>query len=219
MFAAFGGMGEVDVESTVFVVDDDEAARQSVLALATFKGLRARGFASAEEFLTQFDPRQKGVLVVDVRMPGMSGLDLLRDLNARRCSLPVVMITGYGDVSMAVKAMQAGALSFLEKPCQEQELWRVITQALEIEKTQHALRKQKTEVEARLASLTSDELIVFRRLLDGQANKRIALDLDVGLRTIESRRSKIMKKMQAESLPDLVRLAILAGFLKAEGTP
>jgi FixJ family two-component response regulator len=213
-----GGIG-VDVESTVFVIDDDAAARESVVALATYKGLRARGFASAEEFLAQYDSAQKGVLVVDYRMPGMSGLDLLHQLNARHSSLPVVMITGYGDVSMAVKAMRAGAVSFLEKPCKEQELWREIVQALEREKTQHALRKQKSDVAARLASLSEGEMVVFRRLLDGQSNKRIALDLDLGLRTIESRRARIMKKMQAESLPDLVRLAILGGFLKAEGSP
>ena len=208
----------MDAESTVMVIDDDAAARESVVALASFKGLRARGFASAEEFLAEYDPKQKGVLVVDFRMPGMTGLELLHQLNARNSSLPVVMITGYGDVPMAVKAMQAGAASFLEKPCKEQELWREVIQALEREDTQHALRKRKSEVEARLASLSEGELIVFRRMLDGQGNKRMALDLDLGLRTIESRRARIMRKMQAESLPDLVRLAILGGFLKAEGS-
>jgi FixJ family two-component response regulator len=209
----------VDAESTVFVIDDDAAARESVVALATFKGLRAVGYASAEDFLDAYDPAQKGVLVVDFRMPGMTGLQLLQQLNARNSSLPVVMITGYGDVAMAVKAMQAGAVSFLEKPCQEQELWREILQALERENTQHALRKQTAEVKARLASLSEGEMVVFRRVLDGQANKRMALDLKLGLRTIESRRARIMKKMQAESLPELVRLAILGGFFKAEGSP
>jgi FixJ family two-component response regulator len=206
----------MDNDSTVFVVDDDAGARESVVALVGLKGLKAEGFSSAEEFLAQYDPTRKGCVVIDVRMAGMSGLDLLQKLKARKSSLPVVVITGYADVPMAVRAMQEGAITFLEKPCQEQELWQAITQALEIEQNQHAQRKQRTELEARLASLTEDELEVFRRLLAGHANKRIASDLDIGLRTVELRRSNIMKKMQATSLPDLVRMAILIDFLKPE---
>jgi len=207
----------MDSDATVFVVDDDAAARQSVVALVTFKGLRARGFASAEEFLAQCDPRQKGVVVADMRMAGLSGLDLLQRLKDCGCTLPVVMITGYADVPLAVRAMQAGAVSFLEKPCQEKELWKGIIQALEIEKNRHSLRAHKAEIEARLASLKMEEQDVLKRLLEGQANKRIAADMKLGLRTIELRRSKIMKKMQAESLPDLVRMAMLVGFLKPGG--
>src|SRR5262245_29002356 len=104
-------------DATVFVVDDDGSARESVLALVIQKGLVAKGFASAEDFLAQYDPTHKGCLVVDVRMAGMSGLDLLRQLNARKSSLPVVVITGFADVPLAVRAMQAGATTFLEKPC------------------------------------------------------------------------------------------------------
>jgi two-component system, LuxR family, response regulator FixJ len=203
--------------STVFVVDDDAGARESVVALVGLKGLRAQGFASAEEFLAQYDPSQNGCVVIDVRMAGMSGLELLGTLKARKSSLPVVVITGYADVPMAVRAMQEGAVTFLEKPCGEQELWQAISQALEIEKNQHAQRKQRAETEARLAALTEDELEVLRRLLAGHANKRIASDLDIGLRTVELRRSNIMKKMQATSLPDLVRMAILIDFLKPDG--
>jgi FixJ family two-component response regulator len=198
----------------VFVVDDDEAARQSVVALVVFKGLKARGFASAEEFLAQCDPRHKGVVVADMRMAGLSGLDLLHKLKDCGCTLPVVMITGYADIPLAVRAMQAGAISFLEKPCQEKELWKGIMQAIEIEKNRHALRAHKADIESRMASLKPEEEDVLKRLLEGQANKRIAADLNLGLRTIELRRSKIMKKMQAESLPDLVRMAMLVGFLK-----
>jgi two-component system, LuxR family, response regulator FixJ len=204
-------------DSTVFVVDDDEGARESVVALVGLKGLRAEAFSSAEDFLAQYDPGRKGCIVIDVRMAGMSGLDLLQKLRARQSSLPVIVITGFADVPMAVRAMQEGAVTFLEKPCQEQELWQAIQQALEIERTQHAERKQRTETEARLKMLTEDELEVFRRLLAGHANKRIASDLDIGLRTVELRRSNIMKKMQATSLPDLVRMAILIGFLKPDG--
>lgn len=203
--------------STVYVVDDDVVARESVVALVGRKGVSARGFSSAEDFLAQFDPTQPGCVVVDLRMAGMSGLDLLEELKARRISLPVVVITGFADVPLAVRAMQAGAVTFLEKPCQDQELWQGIQKALEIEKSQYALRKERAEVEARLASLTEDELSVFQRLLAGHPNKRIASDLDIGLRTVELRRSNIMRKMQASSLPDLVRMAILVEFLKPQG--
>ena len=206
-------------DATVFVVDDDRAARESVVALVTLKGLTAKGFSSADEFLSQYDPTQKGCLVVDVRMAGPSGLDLLRQLNVRKSSLPVVVVTSHADVAMAVRAMQAGATTFLEKPCQEEELWLAIEHALEIEQTQFARRKERVEIEGRLATLTEDEREVFRRLLQGHANKRIAADLDIGLRTVELRRSNIMKKMQAASLPDLVRMAILIELLRAEGTP
>jgi FixJ family two-component response regulator len=203
--------------ATIYVVDDDAAARESVIALISLKGLAARGFASAEEFLGQFDPAQPGCLVVDVRMSGMSGLQLLQHLQQRKISFPAIVITGYADVPMAVKAMQAGAMTFLEKPCQEQELWTAIQQALDLEAAQVAQRKQKSEIESRLASLTEDEVAVLRKLLEGLPNKRIAVDLDIGLRTVELRRSNIMKKMVAASLPELVRMAIQADFLKPEG--
>jgi len=207
----------MESETTVFVVDDDAGARESVVALVGLKGLKAQGFTSAEEFLAQYDPAHKGCVVADVRMSGMSGLELLEELKARKSSLPVVIITGYADVPMAVRAMQQGAATFLEKPCQEQELWQAVQDALALEQSQQAQRKQRTEVEARLATLSEDELEVFRRLLEGHANKRIASDLDIGLRTVELRRSNIMKKMQATSLPDLVRLAVLIEFLKPDG--
>jgi FixJ family two-component response regulator len=206
----------MDNEATVFVVDDDAAARESVVALVGQKGLPARGFSSAEDFLSDYDPTRKGCVVIDVRMAGMSGLDLLRKLRGQKTSLPVVVITGYADVPMAVQAMQEGAVTFLEKPCHEQELWQAIHQALELERSQHVQRKQRAETQSRLATLTQDELEVFRRLLAGHANKRIAADLDIGLRTVELRRSNIMKKMQATSLPDLVRMAILIDFLKPD---
>jgi two-component system, LuxR family, response regulator FixJ len=209
----------MDPNATVFVVDDDAAARESVLALVSLKGVRAQGFASAEEFLAQFNPQMTGCLVVDVRMMGMSGLQLLQQLQSRQSTLPAIVITGYADVPMAVKAMQTGALTFLEKPCQDQELWQAIQQALDKEKSLQSLRRQKGEIEARLATLTEDEVAVLRKLLEGLPNKRIAVDLDIGLRTVELRRSNIMKKMAAASLPELVRMAILIGFLPAEQSP
>jgi FixJ family two-component response regulator len=152
-------------------------------------------------------------------MMGMSGLQLLQQLQARQSTLPAIVITGYADVPMAVKAMQTGALTFLEKPCQDQELWQAIQQGLDKEKSLQSLRRQKGEIEARLATLTEDEVAVLRKLLEGLPNKRIAVDLDIGLRTVELRRSNIMKKMSAASLPELVRMAILIGFLPAEQSP
>jgi two-component system, LuxR family, response regulator FixJ len=209
----------MDSERTVFVVDDDIAARESIVDIVRLKGCQAQGFASAEEFLAQYNPAQKGCVVVDVRMSGMSGLDLLLELKSRKSPLPVVMITGYADVALAVQAMRAGAVSFLEKPCREAELWQEIRQALEIEQTEHARRKQRSDVEARLASLTEEEVVVLRRLLEGHPNKRIASDMDLGLRTVEMRRSNVMRKMQAASMAELVRMAILAEFLKPESSP
>jgi FixJ family two-component response regulator len=209
----------MDENPTVFVIDDDQAARESVVALVSLRGLNAKAFASAEDFLQQFDPSQAGCIVVDVRMAGMSGIQLLQHLQTRRSTLPVIVITGYADVPMAVKAMQAGALTFLEKPCQEQELWQAIQQALDREQAMAAQRKQRADIEARLASLTEDEVAVLRKLLEGLPNKRIAVDLDIGLRTVELRRSNIMKKMGASSLPELVRMAIVVDFLKPDVVP
>lgn len=209
----------MDPNATVFVVDDDAAARESVLALVGLKGVRAQGFTSAEEFLSRFSPAMTGCLIVDVRMTGMSGLQLLSQLQAKMSTLPAIVITGYADVPMAVKAMQSGAMTFLEKPCQDQELWNAIQQALDREQSQLALRRQKGDIQARLATLTEDEVAVLRKLLEGLPNKRIAVDLDIGLRTVELRRSNIMKKMGAASLPELVRMAILIGFLQVESPP
>jgi FixJ family two-component response regulator len=208
----------MDANVTVFVVDDDAAARESVVALVSEKGVKATAFASAEEFLDRFDPQMTGCLVVDVRMAGMSGLQLLQHLQAKQSTLPAIVITGYADVPLAVKAMQAGAMTFLEKPCQDQELWQAIQQALDLELSQQMIKRQKGEIESRLASLTEDEVAVLRKLLEGLPNKRIAVDLDIGLRTVELRRSHIMRKMEAASLPELVRMAILVGFLKAESS-
>lgn len=209
----------MDGDATVFVVDDDEAARESVLALVGQKGLRAEGFTSAEAFLAALDPAVKGCLVVDVRMHGMTGLQLIEQLAHRQSSLPVVVITGYADVPMAVRAMQMGAVTFLEKPCHDQELWGAIQQALEIEQQRQQERTQQAEIAARIASLTEEEATIFRMLLAGKVNKRIAIELDLGLRTVELRRSTIMRKMQAASLPDLVRMAILGGFLRPDEAP
>ena len=207
----------IENDSTIYVVDDDAATREAVITLVSSRGLAAEGFAWADEFLRRYDPARRGCVVVDVPLAEMVALDLLRSLKGQQCRLPVIVITGDADVPRAVRVMQEGAFTLLEKPVNEAELWQAIEHALEVDKAQHALRRERIETEARLATLTPDELEVFRRLLAGHANKRIASDLDIGLRTVELRRSNIMKKMQATSLPDLVRMAILIDLLKPVG--
>lgn len=202
--------------STVHIIDDDSAVRESLLALVQMKGLNAKGYASAESFLSNLQPADTGCVVCDVRMPGLTGLQLLEKMNERKSTLPVIIITAYADVPTAVRAMQAGAVTFLEKPANDNDLTAAIQQALNLEQAQQALRKQKADVENKLTTLTPDEIAVMRKMLEGLPNKRIASDLDIGLRTVELRRSNIMKKMGAGSLAELVRLALLVDFFQAD---
>ncbi|QDU29702.1 Transcriptional regulatory protein FixJ [Anatilimnocola aggregata] len=202
--------------STIHIIDDDSAVRESLLALVQMRGLTAKAYSSAESFLTALKPSDTGCVVSDVRMPGMSGLQLLEKLAEAKSNLPVIIITAYADVPTAVRAMQAGAVTFLEKPCNEADLIEAIQQALNLEQAQAALRKQKSDVENKLTTLSEDEIAVMRKMLEGLPNKRIASDLDIGLRTVELRRSNIMKKMGAGSLAELVRLALLVDFFKSE---
>jgi two-component system response regulator FixJ len=206
----------MDKHSTVFVVDDDAKLRESVVALVRGKGVRAEEFSSVGEFLAQHDPTRKGIVVVDVGIEGKSGWDLLRKLKGGKAFVPVVASARNADIPLAVQTMREGAVAFLEKPVAEDDLWESITDALKIEQSQHPQRKELAETEARLATLTEDERDVFRRIMAGHANKRISNDLDIGLRTVELRRSNIMKKMQAASISDLIRMAMLLDLLNAE---
>jgi len=203
-------------QSTVHIIDDDNAVRESLLALVTMKGLNAQGYSSAESFLANLQPSDTGCVVCDVRMPGLTGLQLLEKMAERKSTLPVIIITAYADVPTAVRAMQAGAVTFLEKPANDTDLIAAIQQALNLEQAQQALRKQKADVENKLTTLTQDEIAVMRKMLEGLPNKRIASDLDIGLRTVELRRSNIMKKMGAGSLAELVRLALLVDFFQTD---
>jgi two-component system response regulator FixJ len=202
--------------STIHIIDDDAAVRESLLALMQTRGLTAKGYSSAESFLAGLKTAETGCVVCDVRMPGMNGLQLLQKMNEAKSTLPVIIITAYADVPTAVRAMQAGAVTFLEKPCDDNDLIAAVQQALNLEQAQAALRKQQTDVQAKLDTLTEDEHAVMRKMLEGLPNKRIASDLDIGLRTVELRRSNIMKKMGAGSLAELVRLALLVDYLKSE---
>ncbi|WP_254513108.1 response regulator transcription factor [Anatilimnocola floriformis] len=203
-------------QSTVHIIDDDTAVRESLLALVNMKGLTAKGYSSAESFLSNLQPSDTGCVVCDVRMPGLTGLQLLEKMAERKSTLPVIIITAFADVPTAVRAMQAGAVTFLEKPANDTDLIAAIQQALNLEQAQQALRRQKADVENKLTTLTADEIAVMRKMLEGLPNKRIASDLDIGLRTVELRRSNIMKKMGAGSLAELVRLALLVDFFQAD---
>ncbi|HEX4143499.1 MAG TPA: response regulator [Pirellulales bacterium] len=208
-------------EPIVFVVDDDPAARDSVAALVKSKGVQVRVFASGEEFLASLDPGLFGCVVADVRMTGISGLELQSALNQRNVSLPVIIITGFGDIPTAVRAMKAGASTFLAKPCRAEELWASIQKALRDAAEIHEAEDRAGRARARLATLTPEERQVMRLMLVGKTNKMIATELDFGLRTIELRRANIMRKMEADTFADLVRLILVAGDQEwpADATP
>lgn len=197
----------MDKESAVvFVVDDDEAVRDSLGMLLESVDLPFRTFASATEFLEQHDPDQHSCLVADIRMPGMSGLELQEELNRRSSTIPILFITGHGDVPMAVDAMKSGALDFIQKPFRDQDLLDRINQALEKDEESREDNRELSETRSRIARLTARETEVMHRVVQGQANKVIALDLGVSQRTVEIHRARVMQKMGARSLAELVRM-------------
>jgi two-component system response regulator FixJ len=193
----------------VFIVDDDPAARDSVAALVRSHGAEAETFASAEEFLDRFDRQRSGCLVVDVRMSGMTGVQLQKQLIQQGIELPVILLTGYGDIPTAVEAMRAGACTFLEKPCSDQQLWKSIQHAMQFEARNREHRQQRAEIRSRLQALTDQERMILDHLMTGMPNKAIAREFDIGLRTVEMRRASILKKMGAPSMPELLRKMIL----------
>ena len=196
--------------ATVFVVDDDEAVRTSLRLLLKSVGLPVETFASAQEFLDQFDPDRAGCLVLDIRMPGLSGLELQQHLNDRHSIMPVVFITGHGDVPMAVEAMQAGAVDFIQKPFRDQDLIDRINRALEKDREMRSELRERDEIRRRMSQLTPREREVLALVTQGKANKVIAGDLNVSQRTVEIHRARVMEKMGANSLAHLVRMVIEA---------
>jgi FixJ family two-component response regulator len=200
----------IDKTAAVFVVDDDEAVRTSLRLLIRSIGLPVEAFESAQDFLNHFDPDRPGCLVLDIRMPGMSGLELQQKLNERHAITPVVFITGHGDVPMAVEAMQAGAIDFVQKPFRDQDLIDRINRALEKDRTNRAVLKERDAIRQRMAELTPREREVLDLVTKGRANKVIAGDLSVSQRTVEIHRARVMEKMGASSLAHLVRMVIEA---------
>jgi FixJ family two-component response regulator len=195
-------------EPAVFVVDDDERARKSVCALVRSLGLRAESFSSAEEFLAHYTPGSPGCLVTDVRMIGMSGLDLQDRLIEQGIRLPVIVLTAYARTRSTVRAIKAGAMTLLEKPYDEEELWDAIRTALAQEAAGRAETQRRREIQERAALLTPAERAVMNLIVQGKPNKVIAKQLNMSIRTIESRRHEVFTKMGVKSVAELVRLAI-----------
>jgi RNA polymerase sigma factor (sigma-70 family) len=198
-------------EPTVFVVDDDQAMRSSLKWLIESVGLKVLAYGSADEFLRSYYPGRAGCLLLDVRMPGMSGLELQEHLTRREIQLPVIIITGHGDVAMAVKAMKAGAVDFIEKPFNDEALLGSIRNALDHGERQRARQYQRSEIAARLAELTPREHEVMDMVTEGRSNREIATALGVSAKTVEAHRARVMDKMRASSLAELVRMALVAG--------
>jgi two-component system, LuxR family, response regulator FixJ len=197
-------------EATVFIVDDDEAVRDSLGLLLRSVGYRARCYGSAKDFLKAFDPRDYGCLVLDIRMPGMTGLELQKHLAEIGCNIPIVFITGHGDIPMAVEAVRQGAVDFLQKPFQDQELVDRINDAMKQAAQQREGELERLEILDRIESLTAREKQVMGQVVLGKANKVIAGDLGVSQRTVEIHRARVMEKMQANSLAHLVRMVMVA---------
>ena len=172
--------------------------------------LPAETYESAQQFLDAFDASRPGCVLLDVRMPGISGLGLLEQFSRQEIPLPAIVMSAYGDVPMVVRAMKAGALNFLEKPCRDQQLWEAIQEAIKWDADHRQRVACCSEVHRRLQRLTSGEHDVLALLIDGKPNRTIASELNLSVRTIEVRRAKIMNKMKADSLAELIRLALLA---------
>jgi len=194
--------------ATVFVVDDDEGVRNSLRFLLKSVGLATRALSSASEFLESYKPSQSGCLVLDVRMPGMSGLELQQQLNLRGATIPVIFITGHGDVPMAVEAMQHGAFDFLQKPFRDQDLIDRIQRALERDTRSRTALAQHAKIRERIASLTPREREVLTLMAQGKPNKVMAAELGVSQRTVEIHRARVMEKSGASSLAQLVRMVM-----------
>lgn len=195
---------------TVFVVDDDAAMRASLRWLIESVGLQVVTCSTAQAFLDTYAPEQPGCLLLDVRMPGMSGLDLQQELSARRITLPVVIITGYADVPIAVRAMKGGAFDFVEKPFSDEVLLQRIRRAISLDADTRRIDSERTSVEARLRLLTARERDVLERVIIGKSNKAIAAELKLSAKTVETHRAHVMDKMKAASLAELIRLSLFA---------
>jgi len=190
----------------VFVVDDDQAVRSSLQFLIESAGLPVTAFADAHEFLHGYDPKQPGCLVLDARMPGMTGLELQQQLTATGIRIPVIIVTGFGDVPNAVQAMRAGAIDFIEKPYDSAVLLEKVRQAIELDRVERGFQTDLLELQSRIATLSAREREVMERVVNGLANKDIAGNLGISTKTVEAHRSRVMDKMKAESLAQLVRL-------------
>lgn len=205
-------------KGVVHVIDDDEAMRQSLAFLLGAVGMEVQTYESAEAFLEIAPTVKAGCVITDVRMPRLSGVELLRQLRDRQVSIPVIMITGHGDVPLAVEAMKIGAMDFLEKPFDDEALLASVRSALDQLDRDQKRQAERSDIEGRLATLSNRERDVLQGLVAGHPNKQIAYDLGISPRTIEIYRANLMTKMQAASLSDLVRMALIVGLLAADSS-
>lgn len=200
----------------VHVIDDDDALRESLAFLLGTADIEVESYASAAAFLDALPGMRLTCVITDVRMPGLSGLDLLRRLKELKIQVPVIVITGHGDVPLAVEAMKVGAVDFLEKPFDDEVLLASVRSALTRQDGETKRHVERTEIEGKLAALSNRERDVLGGLVAGRANKQIAFDLGISPRTVEIYRANLMNKMQAGSLSDLVRMALIAGIVGSE---
>ena len=198
-----------DQTPTVYIVDDDHSIRHAMGLLMGSVGRDYKIFHSGDEFLESYSNAQAGCLVLDIRMPGLGGLELQEKLLDLGSTLPIIFITGHGDVPMAVEAMQKGAVDFIQKPFRDQELLDRISEALKTDEERRSELKQKMRVQERIDKLTNREREVLDLVVTGKPNKIIAYDLDVSQRTVEIHRARVMEKMQARSLADLVKMHMM----------
>jgi two-component system response regulator FixJ len=199
-------------DQTVFVIDDEEAVRDSMRMMLERAGYNVRAFASAEQFLAAYDPSAAGCIVCDVRLGGQSGLDLQLELTRRRCALPVILITGHGDVEMAVAAVKRGAVDFIEKPFDDGRLYTSVAQALAAGREFFAKEEEISALRNRIAELSPRQRDVMELLIDGFSSKEIGKQLGISPRTVETYRAFVMAKMGASSLAELVKMSIRAGL-------
>ena len=203
----------MQADATIFVIDDDDAVRQSLEFLLKTAGYAVRGFESGKAFLDVLLQLKSGCIITDVRMPEITGIDLLRKVKEVKPDLPVIVITGHGDIALAVEAMKIGAVDFLEKPFDDDHLLSAVNSALEQEADVAQRNAEVHGIHDKLAALSNRERQVLEGLVAGSANKTIAFDLGISPRTVEIYRANLMTKMAANSLSDLVRMAMLAGIL------
>ena len=201
-------MSLIPKRGMVYVVDDDEAVRDSLQWLLEGKGYRVRCFDSAESFLSRYDPREVACLIVDIRMGGMTGLELQSRLIEGRSPLPIVFITGHGDVPMAVDTMKKGAMDFIQKPFKEDQLVGLVERMLEQAKDSFAEYQLSVDRDALLSKLTLRESQVMERIVAGRLNKQIADDLGISIKTVEAHRANIMEKLSANTVADLLKIAL-----------
>ena len=201
-------MSLIPKKGTVYVVDDDEAVRDSLQWLLEGKDYRVRCYDSAESFISRYAPREVACLIADIRMGGMTGLELQDRLIERRSPLPIVFITGHGDVPMAVNTMKKGAMDFIQKPFKEEELLSLVERMLDEARDAFAEYQSAASRDALLSKLTGREAQVLERIVAGRLNKQIADDLGISIKTVEAHRANIMEKLNANTVADLLKIAL-----------